>query len=154
MWAATLDCDPYYTDWTQYNTVDVYDAGIIPDGVYEVRVIDSTCSTDDTNSFSPPLEVRMSKAGDVVGCCFDNKVPGQWDPPQGVVDFVDISCVVDKFKNTPGSLRKARADIMGNGPADPIPNRKVDFVDIGQTVDCFRNECTPPVGPPEVDPCP
>ena len=70
------------------------------------------------------------------------------------MDFVDIAAVVSKFKNDPGSIRKARADVTGNGPTDPLPNRKVDFVDISCVVGAFRAEPCEIVGPPVVDPCP
>ena len=36
-WGASLGCDPYWTDWTQYDMVHVYDEGIVP-----TRVIPQT----------------------------------------------------------------------------------------------------------------
>ena len=38
-WAATLQCDPFYADWSQYGTVHVYHESIIPDGVYDLQAI-------------------------------------------------------------------------------------------------------------------
>jgi hypothetical protein len=66
---------------------------------------------------------------------------------------VDISAIVAKFKNEPGAIRKARADITGNGPGDALINRKVDFVDISCVVGAFRAEPCDIVGPPVDDPC-
>ena len=172
--AATLDCDPHCRDWSagacdagtcvggllggmrwpctdddECRRVDVYDAGIVPGGLYDVQFIDCDpgCSITDEGNYSDPLAVLMSEAGDVVGAS-----PGP--APQGVVDFVDIAAVVSKFKNEPDAIRKARADVTGNGPADALPNRKVDFVDISCVVGAFRAEPCVPEGPPVVDPCP
>ena len=147
-WAATLGCDPYYTDWTwPYDRIDVYDAGIIPDGTYDVQLIDSTCSTSNEGDYSDPLTVLLSAVGDVVGSS-----PGP--APQGTVDFVDIAAVVSKFKNDPDAIRKARADITHGDLATPNPDQKVDFVDISCVVGAFRSEPCNIVGPPAVDPCP
>ena len=143
--AATLGCFPDYRDWSEYGMIDVYDAGIIPGGTYDIQAIHPDCQVLEEN-FSDPLTVVTSAAGDVCGLAAA-------DAPQGVVDFIDIAAVVAKFKNDPGSIRKARGDITGNGPGDAVPNRKGDFVDISCVVGAFRAEpCLE--GPPVVDPCP
>ena len=145
-WAATLGCNPYYTYWIQYDRVDVYDAGILPDGTYHVQLIDSTCSTLNEGDYSDPLTVLLSEVGDVVGAAPD-------PAPQGTVDFVDIAAVVSKFKNDPGSIRKARADITNANLATANPDQKVDFVDISCVVGAFRADPCAIVGPPTTDPC-
>ncbi len=148
-WAAELGCDPYYTDWTLYDRVDVYDDAIVPDGMYDVQFIHFDCVPIAEEYFSDRLTVRMSRSGDIVG---NNVTPPPPSAPQGVVDFVDISSCVDKFKNAPRAPRKARADIVNSDISSPIPDQKVDFVDISCVVEAFRGRpCTPP-GPP-VDPC-
>ena len=80
--------------------------------------------------------------GDVVGDC--DVAP--CTEPQGVVDFVDITAVVDKFKNLPGAPAKSRVDV---GPA--VPDQLIDFVDIPWVVDGFRGLPYPFDGP---DGCP
>ena len=108
------------------------------------------CDTADSDSYSPPLTVTMSPAGDVVGDC----APDPCTAPQSVVDFVDITAIVDKFKNEPCAIRKARADLTNADINQPDPDRKVDFVDISCVVGAFRADpCLIP-GPPVVDPCP
>jgi hypothetical protein len=94
----------------------------------------------------------MSAVGDVVG---SERAPESdiWDPPQGVVDFVDISALVDKFKSLPDAPRKARADVANTDPDRPLPDQKVDFVDISHVVDAFRGQANAPPGPPFDDPC-
>jgi hypothetical protein len=77
-----------------------------------------------------------------------------YKPAGGVVDFIDITALVKKSKNHEGAIRKAQADIMVNGPGDPMPNQKVDFVDIRQTMDAFCGEATTPVRLPVTNPCP
>ena len=67
---------------------------------------------------------RWGDVAAVAGCGF---------APDGVVDFTDISCVVDKFKNLPGAPRKARSDA-----APDTPDWIVDFTDIPAVVDAFR----------------
>ncbi|MGD2108477.1 MAG: hypothetical protein PVI86_03705 [Phycisphaerae bacterium] len=150
MWAATLGCNPFYTDWSTYGVVDVYDAGILRGGVYGVQLINENCSLFFETSYSDPLTVVMSAVGDLAGITCTLVT---CDPPQGVVDFTDVNAVVEKFKNTPGAPRKARTDLLNGTVTLPFPDRKVDFVDIAQAVDAFRGDPLSEVGPPGVDPC-
>ena len=53
--------------------------------------------------------------------------------PDGDTDFDDIAAVVDKSRNLPTAIIKARADLV---PAEP--DRKIDFDDIPAAVDAFR----------------
>jgi hypothetical protein len=151
MWAAVLGCDPFYTDWSVYDTVHVFDGGIVAGSTYEVRLIDASCDCHNPGDYGPPLVIATSVAGDVVGTSCS---PPPCNAPQGVIDFVDISAVVEKFKNTPGALRKARADLINSTITLPPPDQKVDFVDISFCVDAFRGSAPLPAGPPLVDPCP
>jgi hypothetical protein len=150
LWVAQLGCTPFFTDWSTYGTVNVIDAGIIPDGAYDVRVLDDSCMCTYAE-MSPPLRVDMSAFGDVVGTAC---APPPCNAPQGVIDFVDVSAVVEKFKNSPEALRKARADITNSTVALPLPDRKVDFVDISCVVQAFIGSPCPVAGPPTSDPCP
>ncbi len=148
-WAATLGCDPFYTDWSVYGTVDAYDAAIVPEAEFDVQWIEEGYPTDEECLYSVPLTVVMSEAGDVVGNCTVTPCT----PPDCDVDFVDIPALVDKFRNLPGAPRKARSDLIGANCLDPLPDRMVSFVDITYAVDAFRGlECTLP-GPPVTDPC-
>jgi hypothetical protein len=145
-WASTLTCaGPQYHNWNQYPKIDVYDAGIVPDAVYEVVAIADDCNPDDPSHYSDPLTVVMSRAGDIVGNV--GCITPQCDPPQGVVDFVDISSCVEKFKNSPLSPQKAKADVINATITLPPPDRKVDFVDISCIVEAFRGVPCPLPGP-------
>jgi hypothetical protein len=151
MWAAVLGCNPHYTDWSVYGTVHVFNDGIVPGSSYELRLIDSTCDCHLVGDYGPPLPVNMSAIGDVVGTSC-----AVWpcNAPQGVIDFVDISSIVDKFRNLPSAPRKARADIINTTTTNPNPDQKIDFVDISYCVDAFRGAAALPPGPPASDPCP
>jgi len=148
-WAAELGCDPFYTDWSTYGTIDVYDDAIIPGAIFEIRAIDEACHTGIPDNYSGALDVPMSPVGDIVGDCGVTPCT----PPQGVVDFVDISAVVDKFRNLPAAPRKARADLINSEITQPLPDKKVDFVDISYCVDAFRAQALLLPGPPITDPC-
>ena len=67
-----------------------------------------------------------------------------WTPPDGDMDFDDITALVDKFRNLPGAPLKSRADI-----APAVPDQIVDFVDIPWVVDAFRGLPYPFDGPEE-----
>jgi len=153
--AAELACQPYYTDWSTLGVIDIFDDAIIPGGAYEVRVLDSGCDPAHSGSYSAPLDVAMTIPGDVVGDCADCPCTS----PNGVIDFVDISAIVEKFKNTPclpggpGVPRKAKADLINSTVTFPMPDNKVDFVDISYCVDAFRGAAAALPGPPMADPC-
>ena len=93
MWAAVLGCTPYYTDWSTYVTVHVYGDRIVLDGTCNVRVLNDTCDCNDQTKDSAPLTVIHTASGDVVGTTYTSS----WcSAPQDVIDFVDISAVVEK----------------------------------------------------------
>lgn len=156
-WAAVLGCTPFFTDWSAFGVVDVYDAGIVPSATYELRAIDSDCPLGDPGSYSDPLEVTLSAPGDIVGLsCGDCPC----DPTNCIVNFVDVVGVLDKFSNVlcvpvtgQGVPRKAQADITNTNILDPLPDKIVDIMDIVCCLDAFRGApCLPP-GPPIDDPC-
>lgn len=146
---ARLGCSPFWTDWLLYDLVHVYDDSVIPGGVYEIRSIGEGCNLAEPGDYSLAIQVDLSAVGDIVGDCAVRPCGS----PNGVVNFVDISAAVEKFKNLPSAPIKARADVTSADVADPIPDLKVDFVDISYIVEAFRSEAVPPPGPPTVDPC-
>jgi hypothetical protein len=150
--AATLGCNPVYRDdWSTLGTIDVFDPGIIPGAVLDVQLIEINCSVGDETSYSDPLTVVMSAVGDVVG---SDCVPPPCSPPQGVVDFVDVMAVLNKFMGVdPSRPRKAIADVVSSHSGDPNPDQRIGFADIGWTVDAFRGTPSLPIGPPTTDPC-
>ncbi|MGD2108632.1 MAG: M12 family metallo-peptidase [Phycisphaerae bacterium] len=155
-WLADLGCTPYFTDWASYETVDVQSSAALPGGTFEIRALLEGCDLASPTSYSAPLSVSMSSAGDVAGSC--GVCP--CTPPQGVVDFLDVSAVVEKFKNVPcdvgmapGVPRKARVDVANSNVAWPVPDQKIDFIDISCVVEAFTGTPCPLPGPPVADPC-
>ena len=128
---ATLQCTPYYYDWGSIGTIHVYGHDIVPSAVYTVEAIEQGC-------FSLGLDITTSKWGDIVGNCASTPCT----PPNGIVDFSDITAVLDKFKNLAGAPSKPRADVDPN-----TPDRLVDMTDISRVVDAFRGFPYPFSGP-------
>lgn len=140
---ATLTSAPVGVQWGAGGATHVYDEDIVPDATYEIQAIHEDCDTSDESNYSPPLSITTSRWGDSVGNCAVTPCT----PPNGVVDFIDIAAIVDKFKNEIWAISKTRADLFDN-----LPDRFVDFVDISSTVDAFRGDPYPLDGP--TPPCP
>jgi hypothetical protein len=150
MWAANLGCTPFYTNWSQYDVVDILDGALVGDGVYDIQAILDGDLTAVEECYSPALTVNLSRLGDAVG---SRTSPQPASPPNCDCNFDDIGQIVEKFKNEPASPRKARADIINSNTTLPKPDKKIDFVDISCAVECFRGTPCAPAGPPLVDPC-
>jgi hypothetical protein len=151
-WAAELGCeeDAFWTDWSGYGVIDVFNDAIVPGAVFDIQLIDCRCHPDGYPwDESGALTVAMSVTGDIVGLCDVSPCSA----PQGVVDFIDITAAIDKFRNLPTAPRKARTDVINGTVSLPKPDQKVDFVDISQIVDAFRNDPVRYPGPPTTDPC-
>jgi len=132
--AARLQCTPHCMDWGALPVVHVFDDEIVPGVTYAVQAVDCACEVTNDAEFSLVGFIAMSRWGDVVGDC--SVTPCL--PPDGNVDFIDISAVVDKFRNLPGAPVKARVDVS---PA--VPDKVIDFVDISYVVDAFRGNDYP-----------
>ena len=85
-----------------------------------------------TNYFSTALTVSTASLwGDVAGSQMNGG-------PDGKVDMLDVSAVVDRFRQAAGAVDLHRADLS---PA--IPDRMVDFTDISEAVNAFRGKPYP-----------
>ncbi|MGB2984787.1 MAG: hypothetical protein WBE26_02800, partial [Phycisphaerae bacterium] len=106
---AILQCEPYYMDWSKVGLVHVYGDAIVPNAVYEVQAVAEACDAGVEDHYSDALTtVTPVVWGDVVGEYYTNPancmvMPSGyvdcWSPPNGVVNFDDISSLVDKFRN-------------------------------------------------------
>jgi len=152
---ATLQCEPYYMDWSGLEDVHVYHEGIIPGGSYQIQVIDETCDINLQESYSAPLAMTQSNWGDLVRTC----ATCPCSPPDGVVNMAsDVTAVLDKFRNLEppdvncAPVTKARADLDWE-----TPNQLIDISDATCCLDAFRGMQYPPEAfpdPPTEDPCP
>ena len=141
--AATLQCDPLFTDWSAFGVVHVFHEAVIPGATYEMRALDEACDFTAQGGYSTPLELNTSLWGDVVRDC----VTTPCGPPDGSVDIAtDAAAVLDKFKNLEGAPVKARCDLEPNRP-----DARVNISDVTSILDAFRGFDYPFAGPL---PCP
>lgn len=127
--AATLQCEPYFRDWSAFATVHVYHEGIVPGGTYALQMIDALCGPDVAEAFSTGLELRTSAWGDVLKDCTTRPC----GPPDGSVDVAtDVLAVLEKFVNRGGPI-KARADIE---PA--CVDLTINITDVMWILEAFR----------------
>ncbi len=149
-WGAQLGCDPHFGDWTQYDLVHVWHEGIIPDGVYELQVLDSTCSPEMEDGYSEVLTVTQSGWADLINNC--TTIP--CGPPDGNTGIVDVTAVLDKWKNLPGNVKKVRADLEGSPGGDHrLPDQAINITDVTYCLGAFLGDTYPPFGfPPPSDP--
>ena len=129
-WSATLQCQPYYTDWSAQGTVHVYHRAVVPGGTYALQTINEGCGLTFDGNYSTALTMAQGRWGDVCGPGPEGACSG---PPDGTVDVTnDVLGVLGKFANTL-ALRKASADV---GPA--TPDNKVDVAnDVLLTIAAF-----------------
>jgi hypothetical protein len=155
-WGAELGCDPYFTDWTQYEFVHVWDEGIIPNGEYDLQVIDYSCMElpgweDDPRAWSPLVRSTQSDWADLVEDC----TTCPCSPPEGSTTIQDVTAVLDKFKNLSCNVKKARADLEGAPAGDArIPDQVISITDVTRCLEAFRGEDYPPPGFPPPSPPP
>jgi len=128
--AATLQCTPHYMDWTTVGLIHVVGSEVAPSSTLSVRTFGADCVNRETTctNVSGPLELATARWADVEA---PFGAPGGPTEP----DFDDVSALVDKFKNQPGALSKARTKLQ---PAIPNMGSDVDFSDISMCVDAFK----------------
>lgn len=132
--ASTLQCEPFYHDWSTLELLDVTAEAIVPSSLYLVESLSSACmgNEDACTEISAPLLIETSRWGDIVAGSIDPTNPA-------LVDFIDISALVDKFKNTPDAPVKALAILTGDDDrslVDPTP--EVSYANISVALDAFR----------------
>ncbi len=91
--------------------------------------IESDCGASQSPVFTPAAVVQTFAWGDVV----NRFAPGSLGPPDGMVDFSDISALVDGFRGLPSAMPLYRTDLFGC-----VPNQSIDFIDIAGDVDAFK----------------
>jgi len=125
---SPLVCAPVYRNWN-FAYIDIADKDVVPGASYTIE------ATLDGASFLPAVPlVTVPMWGDVVHDFID----GAWEPPipaLPVVDFNDISAMVDRFRNLEAAPPMSWCDVQ---PA--YPDAVVDFSDIGYVVDAFRGD--------------
>lgn len=162
LWVSFAQCTPHYQDWSTVGTLHVTGPMIMPSSTYTVDHLGSACmgSEQTCTAFSPGPEIRTTRWGDVAT---------PFNPPSSTVqpDVADIGALVDKFRNAPGAIGKARALLAGvPGNAWGEITAEVLSVDFGFShisacVDAFRGspyiykpgKCTGAPTPPATGAC-
>jgi hypothetical protein len=149
-WCAQLGCDPYVADWTQYDMVHVFDEGIVPHGWYDLAVIEEGCRSlsgweTDPALWSPAVQWIQSRWGDLI----DNCTTTPCKPPDGSSGIVDVTAILDKWKNLPGNVMKVRADIEGSPAGDHrVPDQAINITDVTYCLGAFLGDTYPAPGFP------
>ena len=126
--AATLQCDPFFANFSALGVIHVSHKNLIPGVTLSVQVMDESCLGFE-GDFSPPLVVTNSLWGDIVSDC--TELP--CGPPNNSVDIpFDTVAILDKFVNLVTGPIKSRCDL-----APEIPNRIIDISDVSWSVDAF-----------------
>jgi hypothetical protein len=140
--ASPLQCCPHFRDWSvaalaaDFPAADVavihaFGAEVVPCSAYDVQFVDTDCADlADPSCYSDPTRVNTPLWGDI------------W-APFGLINFVDIGKVVEKYKSIPynagppesGAPPKARAMLRGN--VVPLGGL-INFEDIGRTVNAYK----------------
>jgi hypothetical protein len=130
---SRLVCDPpVYRDWAMAH-VDIGDKDTVPGATYAIEA-----TLDGVDFLAPVSLLTVPVWGDVVG----EFVGESWTGPDNVVDFKDITAVVDRFKNDPTAPPVIWCDMQ---PA--LPDGVIDFADISNVVDAFQGDPYPLEGP-------
>ena len=107
--AASLQCSPYFAEFSAFGTIEVLHEVIVPNALYDVQVVMETCDIGNEGSFSPPTEIMTARWGDTIGNCNSSTIP--CTPPDGAVNITDVLAILSTFSSAPNALAKARADL-------------------------------------------
>jgi hypothetical protein len=107
--AARLQCTPYYHDWGTEGLFHVAGAEIVPSSTYGVQVFSASCSGIEATcaDVSAPVRFTTRRSGDVTA---SYNPPATTSQPDGI----DVTEVLNKFKNVTGAPVKARSQVQPN----------------------------------------
>ncbi len=129
---STLQCSPYYADWSALGTVFVRHEDLVPSGTYQVLLVPLEAGASAESSSATMRWVTLSGWGDITSS-FDPGA-GFWGAPDGRVDVTtDVVSIINKFASTPAFLTKARVDL-----APATPDLKITIMDATVAIDAFK----------------
>ncbi|MFH1107718.1 MAG: kelch repeat-containing protein [Planctomycetota bacterium] len=141
-----LQSTPLFRDWTTVagGVIQLSDCNIVPCATY---TIDAISNVDyPAGPYSPPLVLTTTQVwGDIVS--------HSYGPADGIVDAIDVTAMVDRFKSAPGAPPASWCDVYGNQPTQGV-NFNIDALDIVLIVDAFKGFDYPFSGPVAPGPCP
>ncbi len=143
--SAGLQCTPHCADFGSVGLLHFTDDEIIPGAVYDVQIINCFCDGDNEANYSEPLTIDTTRWGDLVKDCSTYPC----GPADGLTGIVDVTAVLDKFKNLPNCVTKTRADIEPS-----LPDLLINITDVTYCLGAFLGETYPPSSWPDPGGCP
>ncbi len=134
--ASALQCQPYFTDWSETGVIQVFGEEIVPSSQYEVRMV-----REGDQCVSEALLVTTARWADVASPFQDPQAQSASQP-----SVLDISALVDTIKGTGGAIAKVRGRIFGDA-AHPAVD--VTAADVTMVVDALKGVAFPFAGPQE-----
>ena len=128
-----LGPSPVYQTHDAWGTIAVCDENIIPGASY---IVEAESESGGAPSSSARLCVIAALWGDTVG----DFIAGEWTRPNGVIDFNDISSVVDAFRHLPSAPLPYRVELVGPSGNECSPDLTIDFLDISAAVEAFKGK--------------
>lgn len=142
LYAAALQCAPFYFDWSAIAELHVTGAEVAPSSSYEIQAVGSVCNASSESEFGPPLMVTTGRWGDVAAPFQDSE--GSVTQP----NVIDIGVMVDKLKALPAALSRPRVQLQ---PAAVNVATGITIQDVGLVVDAVKGFPFPYAAP---EPCP
>ncbi len=140
--AASLQCDPYFTDWGDVGFLHIYGDAILPSSLYHVQTVYEACTTGVESNYSAALPASTGWWGDVAGpyqptCAQSQCSPGSCTRERCATqpDAFDIVAEVDKFKSLPWAMSKGFVQLQ---PGAVDPGGDVSAFDIVSCVNAFK----------------
>jgi len=143
-----LQASPLFLDWTTVTggVVHISDCNIVPCATYLVDAVSDLCDPF-FDPYSQAITLPTTTVwADVAGFNMN-------DLPNNLVDFTDISALVDRFRNINTAPDASRCDLGGNRPSGGLL-LGINFLDVSYGVDAFRGVGYPFTGPTAPLPCP
>jgi hypothetical protein len=139
-YASSLQCTPYYQNWSTVGLLHVTGSAIAPSSIYDVENLAAYCMGNEATcmAVAAAASINTTRWGDV-------EIP--YNPPSTTVqpDLADIGALVNKFRSAPDSPIKARSLLAGEDAFGNINSLGVDlgFAHISVCVDAFRGKPYP-----------
>jgi hypothetical protein len=137
--ASTLQCTPYYQDWSIISLLHVTGEAILPNSSFDVENMAASCRDNETTCtvVSAPLPISTAGSGNVVLA----PLADTWSK---VGNFTDIGELVKKYGSKPGAPIKARSKIGTTNKRGLISiGPPVGFTDIPVCVDAYQGKPYP-----------
>lgn len=149
-----LQPTPLFRDWSTVTggVLHVSDCNILPCSTYTIEAVaDTACDLSEPSVYSTPLTLDTTRVwGDIIGPL--DSGTGAHRPPDGLVNFMDISSMVDRFADRPNAPPGTWCDVYANRPSQGVSGN-INFLDISTVVEAFKGRDYPFAGPAAPNAC-